>query len=69
MSKLIVKSVDMICGPAGGHGFRSGHWIARCETGENVRFYGSLPHADGLNEERMINQAQSAIDHGNFELV
>ena len=70
MKKRIVKSVEMFgSAPIGGYGFRSGLWTAICEDGRKFRFYGSLPHADGLNETRMIQAGQSALDNGNCEFI
>jgi len=64
MEKLTVVGVDMLGGPIGGYGFRTGNWTATTNDGRKFRFYGSLPHCDGLNEERMIRAAQQALDNG-----
>lgn len=58
-----VKSVDVFSGPIGSYGFRSGRWTATMEDGRKFTFYGSIPHCDGLNEERLIGIAQQAIDN------
>jgi len=67
MSEKVV-SVDMFTGPIGSHGFRSGNWTATTDSGRKFSFFGSLPHADGLNENEMIRQAQLAMDHNNVEV-
>ena len=67
--KPTITAVDMVNGPKGGHGFRTGKWIGWSKSGEKIRFYGSLPHADGLNEERMIEIAQIAVDGNRFEII
>jgi len=65
----VVTAVDMINGPMGGYGFRTGFWTATCNDGSRIKFYGSIPHEDGLNETRMIDQAQSACDHHSYTLT
>jgi hypothetical protein len=65
MDKKIVKSVDMFRGPIGAYGFRSGYWTATCTDESKFRFFCSIPHIDGLNEERCIEVAQRAIDQNN----
>jgi hypothetical protein len=62
-----VTDVDMLRGPMGSNGFRSGYWTATTDDGRKFRFYGSLPHQDGLNRERIAEQAQRCVDAGNVE--
>jgi hypothetical protein len=58
-----VIAVDMWRGPIGGYGFRAGMWTATLESGKKFKFYGSIPHVDGMNEERMILSAQQSLDN------
>ena len=60
MPKVI--SVDMWGGPIGAYGFRSGTWTGTTEDGRRFKFYASIPHCDGMNEQRVIDSAQSKID-------
>ena len=43
--------VDLLGGPIGGHGFRSGTWSATV-AGVPVRFFSSVPHCCDLAEQR-----------------
>lgn len=67
MGKVI--SVDVFGGPIGGYGFRSGMWTATCDDGRKFKFYTSIPHVDGLNEERLVSGAQSALDNDNVTWI
>lgn len=64
-----VKSVDLFGGPIGSHGFRSGTWTATCEDGSKFKFFGSLPHQDGMNQDRMIASAQASLENGRVEWI
>lgn len=64
-----VVSVDVCGGPMGAYGFRSGRWTAVTEDGRRFTFYYSLPHEEGLNEERLIWAAQFALDRGRVRWV
>jgi len=43
--------VDVFAGPAGGHGFRKGTWVATYR-GAEVKFYASVPHALELADQK-----------------
>ena len=64
---ITVASVDMLRGPFGKSGFRSGYWTATTSDGRKFKFYGSLPHRDGLNHDRMIESAQRCLDSGRID--
>jgi azurin len=69
MDKLTVIHVDMFGGPKGRTGFRTGFWTATLQDGRQFRFFCSLPHQDGLNEKRMIANAQSVLNNGTHKTL
>jgi len=61
-----VIAVDMITGPIGAYGFRTGTWTATVEDGRKFRFFASIPHRLGLDEEHAIRVAQAALDRSRW---
>jgi len=57
-----VIAVDMITGPIGAYGFRTGEWVATIEDGRKFKFFASIPHRLGLDEDYAIRLAQKTLD-------
>ena len=66
-TEVEVAAVDMWRGPIGGYGFRSGTWTATVKDGRKFKFHASIPHSDGMNEERLIEAAGLALRAGRME--
>jgi len=64
-----VISVDIVKGPIGGYGFRTGYWTATTEDGRQFKFFHSLPHQEGLNEEALIIAAEAALERGRAKWI
>ena len=66
---ITVKRVEMMAGPIGSCGFRSGTWTAITDCGKKFKFFGSLPHETGMDHDRMMQIARSAVKMGRIEMV
>lgn len=64
----VVTSVDLLNGPAGACGFRTGKWTATTANGQRFRFFSSVPHQMDLSDQRsrLVSCAQRSIDSGNM---
>jgi hypothetical protein len=51
--------VDVMGGPIGSHGFRSGLWTAT-HAGQTYRFHASIPHQADLAAQRRALQIEAA---------
>jgi len=44
-------SIDVVGGPSGKNGFRTGFWTVTLEDNSTIRFYASVPHQISLSEQ------------------